>query len=81
MFSLNKLLVLALLVAVAWYGLRWFQNYQKLAEARAAEAERRRRTLPAEDLTKCRACGTYVAVGASDPCRRPDCPLPRLRHS
>ena len=83
--SLAKLIVLAVVIAAAWYGIRYLQmrSEQPLARRRGApdapppSAGRQRAGAagPAatEDLVKCPACATYVTRGAGR-CARADCP-------
>lgn len=87
-FSLPKLLLLALLVAVVWYGFRMFERRGARARReeveRAAEAavratvERRRAGERAEsaDTAACGTCGSYVPVEGARACGREGCPYP-----
>ncbi len=84
MGSFWKFLVVVAVVAVAWFGWRWFQRWEKerrdIADRRGAEDSVRRqrgRSGPAEveDLSKCRICGAFVAAGARS-CGQPRCPYP-----
>ncbi|HEX6442659.1 MAG TPA: hypothetical protein VF007_10765 [Stellaceae bacterium] len=75
MFVPTKLLLIALLVFVAWYAMRWVN--------RPAPTVLRRRPTPpkspqavVENLTACRICGAYVASSARA-CGEPACPQPR----
>lgn len=76
--SLGKLLVLALLVVAVWYGWKYVGRVNAVREAIRRGAQPQRRpdpsSLKAEDMTKCRTCGAYVAGGAAS-CGRPDCPF------
>jgi hypothetical protein len=83
--SFGKLLLVVAVVAIAWFGWRWFQRWEKerrmLAERRdAQDAMRRNRggrePAEVEDLAKCRQCGAFVAVGARS-CGKAACPYPR----
>ncbi|MFM8681560.1 MAG: hypothetical protein ACKOGH_18470 [Alphaproteobacteria bacterium] len=84
MGSFWKLLVVVAVVAIAWFGWRWFQRWEKerreIADRRGAEdSVRRQRAKPGdvqvEDLAKCRTCGAFVAAGARG-CGQPRCPYP-----
>lgn len=87
-FSLQKLIVLAGIIAAVWYG---FKLISRLDAARKAEAKVagdrrpgkrpfgwRRRSAPArsdpEDMVPCPTCGAYVAVRNTSSCGRADCP-------
>ncbi|MDB5411407.1 MAG: hypothetical protein JWL84_6319 [Rhodospirillales bacterium] len=80
--SFGKLLVLALLILAIWYGFKYAgrveQVRQAVKRARAAAAGQQRgggaQRLQAEDMVKCRACGTYVAAHGAGKCGRTDCP-------
>jgi membrane protein implicated in regulation of membrane protease activity len=79
--SLQKLIVLALVVAVVWYGFRFLGRLQK---ARKEEAKLRQQqgAQPAkkaarddgkgavEDLVPCPSCGAYVRAGSTCSCGR-----------
>jgi uncharacterized protein len=82
--SFAKLLVLGIVVAVIWFGMRWLQDQTRPQDAvrkpgpgpapqRPTAAARDAQPASAEDLTKCPVCGTYVARGAPR-CGRADCP-------
>lgn len=75
MLSMNKLLILAAVIAVVWFGFRWWQR-QQLAKREAPPrraAQQRGRAGNVEDMRACPTCGTYVTAG-SGPCERVDCP-------
>jgi hypothetical protein len=78
--SLGKLIVLALLVLIVWYGFKYVQRVEDVRRMLRREIERRRgqpqqkRTVVAEDLVKCTRCGAYVATGSRSSCGRADCP-------
>lgn len=83
MFSLPKLIVLALLLAAVWYGFRWVSRVNHLRAEQAAERRRMRktpgggtaaRTPAAEDMEKCPSCGIYVSPRSAASCGRPGCP-------
>jgi uncharacterized protein len=78
--SFGKLLVLALLILAIWYGFKYAgrveQVRQAVKRARTSAGQQRGggQRLQAEDMVKCRACGTYVAAHGVGKCGRPDCP-------
>ncbi len=87
-FSLQKLIVLGLIVAAVWYGFKWIGRQQRLKEGERKPAERsfgerlrksmREKTGTAdphvvEETEKCPVCSAYVPVGGSD-CGKQDCP-------
>jgi uncharacterized protein len=79
--SLQKLIVLALIVALVWYGFRFLGRLQaaRKAEARLREAEggrpakksaRDASQATVEDLVPCPSCGSYVRAGSTCSCGR-----------
>ena len=83
-FSLQKLLVLASIVAAVWYGFRWVSRLQEARkldqEARAADLKDSRGTrrpakqAAAEDMARCPTCDAFVPARGATPCDRSDCP-------
>jgi len=86
MFSLSKLLFLALVIGVVWFGWRWFNRVGAVERERVRE-KRRPESAPgpaqsaprvsAEDMEKCPECGAYVAPHSAVSCGRPGCPYGR----
>ena len=82
-FSPGKLLVFAILVAVLWIGFRFTNRVDMIRRSVREEVKRRQqqaqrpRSLKAEDLVKCAACGTYVSASNAVACGRADCPWRR----
>jgi hypothetical protein len=82
-FSLPKLLVLILIIAVIWYGFKWVTEVDRdrrrkvKEEKQAAKAERSGPAqVDAHDMVKCPRCGTFVAPASARNCGREDCPYP-----
>jgi uncharacterized protein len=82
--SLGKLILLAIIIAVVWYGFKYMERVETLRRTQRREADRQRKSAPpgprgieAEDLVKCARCGAYVAAGSATHCGRPDCPWGR----
>ena len=79
-FSLQKLLVLALIVAAIWYGFKWVGRLDKERKERlrGGGADAGATGTPAgmdQDLVECRMCGTYVTTPLDRcPEGRADCP-------
>jgi uncharacterized protein len=79
-FSLTKLLVLAVIIALVWYGFKWAGRISAQRGGGGGEIPRddtaRAALEDAEDMAKCELCGTFVpAQGATD-CGRDNCPYP-----
>jgi TRAP-type C4-dicarboxylate transport system permease small subunit len=81
-----KLLALAAVIFLVWYGVRWLQRLnsttQRLAKAQreqVAKAEAAA-SVATQELVACPVCGTYVAPRGAG-CDRSDCPgALRRRH-
>jgi uncharacterized protein len=86
-FSLQKLLVLAAVIALVWYGFKFvgrLQDQRKADGGLGARAPRRpkRRGTPAtepraqdaEDMVACPVCQAYVQARGATRCDRSDCP-------
>lgn len=82
--SLGKLLVLALIIAIVWYGAKYrarieamrHRARQEFARRHAAEPPRPP-ARPVEDLVKCPECGAFVAATGAVNCGKPRCPWGR----
>ena len=86
--SLTKLLTLAILILIVWYGFKYAARVEAVKQALRAEAVRRRQggggggmrgdmrptARPVEDLVKCQRCGSYVAAVGAANCGKPGCP-------
>ena len=70
----GKLLVIAVVIAVVWYGYKYINRVNAIREELRRRAPKPGgRALEAEDMTKCRVCGAYVTAQARN-CGRADCP-------
>ena len=82
-FSLSKLLVLAAIIALVWYGFKWVGRVNRLREAREARSAKPGAKVEGgaagevEDMAKCEVCGTFVPVHGARDCGRKGCPYPR----
>ena len=83
-FSIQKLVVLAAVIAAVWYG---FKFVGRLERARKDAAKRgttassgggasSKSAAPrdAEEMVSCPVCGDYVAARGASACDRTDCP-------
>lgn len=76
-FSFNKLLLTTVIILAIWYGFKWVGRLDRARKNRALKdkgGEPESRTVQAESLVKCAACGTYVSPGGVASCGREDCP-------
>ena len=82
--SFQKLIVLAIAIAIVWYG---FKFLGRLKETRAAEARKRdlkdddrrnpaavREQLDVEETVQCPTCGSYVPAQGAVNCGKTGCP-------
>jgi len=79
--SFTKLLVLAILVAVVWYGFKYSarveairRNLREEIARRQAETRPRPPARSVEDLIKCPKCGAFVSATSATNCGKPECP-------
>jgi uncharacterized protein len=87
--SFNKLLLLAILILIVWYGFKYAARIEAVKQSLRAEALRRRQAgggvgamradmrsaaRPVEDLVKCARCGSFVAAVGTANCGKPHCP-------
>jgi hypothetical protein len=84
--SIGKLLVLALIILVVWYGFKYAARVDAVRQAKRAGARGRRNggggtigggrapAQPVEDLVKCQRCGAFVAAHGAANCGKPGCP-------
>ncbi len=77
-FSLTKLVVLAVIIALVWYGFKWAGRVSQQRANREVPREDAARTAieSAEDLSKCSLCGTFVPTEGAGDCGRDGCPYP-----
>lgn len=84
-FSFTKLLILAILILIVWYGFKYAARIEAVKQQLRAEALRRRQggggdggmrsaARPVEDLVRCRQCGSFVAAQGAANCGKPGCP-------
>ncbi len=73
---MTKLLVLAVVIALVWYGFKWAGRISRQRgggeiprddTAKAALED-------AEDMAKCEVCGTFVPARGARDCGRDNCP-------
>ena len=79
--SVTKLLLLAILILIVWYGFKYAARVEAVKHALRADAQRRRGggnmrapKPPVEDLIKCQRCGAFVAAQGAANCGKPQCP-------
>ncbi len=85
-FSLQKLLVLAAIIAAVWYGFKFVGRLDRARKEGAREALKGRKRgeraaaqkadAAAEEMLRCDACGAYVVARGATSCGRDDCPYP-----
>jgi len=83
MMSLPKLILIAVVIFVVWYAVRWLNRPPGVAPRRrpvtpgtSGAGPGQARRVEAEDLVACPTCGAYVAQSARS-CGRAACPRPR----
>ena len=76
MFSLPKIIVLIVIIAMVWWGFKLFgRNFQ---QRRHQISRARRRRKPDEEnavnMEKCSVCGEFVPEEGATSCTEDDCP-------
>ena len=78
----GKILIVALVIAAAWFGWRWWQRVEaeRLSRSRTPAPPRDDRPpppasagKPVDDMRRCPVCDDYVSINARR-CDRPTCP-------
>jgi len=83
--SLGKLLLLAIILVVLWYGVKFItragearETVRRAARQAAGDASgSRAKAVVTEDLVKCQSCGAFVPSRNATACGRGDCPWKR----
>ena len=82
--SFGKLLVLAIVILVVWYGFKYAARVEAVRRSLQEELARRHRgasvrppARPVEDLVKCPRCNAFVAASGAANCGKPGCPWAR----
>ena len=80
-FSLPKLLVLAAIIALVWYGFKFIGRRNRLQPGKGGRksvsgSARDSGSDDAQDMEKCTICGTFVPNAAARDCGRDGCPYP-----
>ncbi len=82
--SLGKLLVLAILIGVVWYGFKYAARVEAIRRSLREEIARRQQATgpraprpTIEDLSKCQVCGAFVAAESATNCGKAGCPWGR----
>lgn len=71
---LGKLLLLIVVIAAVWYGVKYIGRVNQIREEQRRRAPRPDgRSRQIDDMAKCRVCGAYVTADARN-CGRADCP-------
>ena len=77
-FSLGKLIVLALIIGVFWYGFKFISRRNQGVRQKNASAKVSSSNNDTENMEKCDHCATFVPVSASQNCGRDGCPYPAV---
>ena len=82
--SLGKILLLALILVVLWYGVKLVtragearETVRRAKQASAAQRGGAKTAVITEDLVKCQSCGAFVPARNATACGRGDCPWKR----
>ena len=79
--GLSKLLFMAIVIAVIWYGFKYAARVEAIRRSVRDEIARRQAGTPVrpparkvEDLVKCAQCGTFVSATNAVNCGKLHCP-------
>ncbi len=69
-FSIGKILILVVIIAVVWYGFKAFGRIKQKRDDDADEAVDARTSVrsDAEDMAPCPKCGAYIKAGEPHSC-------------
>lgn len=79
--SLNKLLVLAVIIMAVWYGFKFVGQLDRARKEVLRQQTKGKTKGPradagrqVEDMIKCPVCGTYMPSSGATSCGKPNCP-------
>jgi hypothetical protein len=80
-FSLGKILLLVAMIALVWYGFKYFsRRTHSVGRDKAAGPLGHQGGTPEDegiqDMETCSICGTFVPNGSARACGREGCPYP-----
>ncbi|MEC8134532.1 MAG: hypothetical protein VX107_00050 [Pseudomonadota bacterium] len=74
MFGFGKILVLAVIIAVVWYGFKFVGRLQAKRQEELKNAGREGNSKDAGDMVKCPQCAAFVVAGGAAKCSKSECP-------
>ena len=74
MFGFGKILVLAVIIAVVWYGFKFVGRLQAKRQEELKNAGREGNSKDAGDMVKCQQCAAFVVAGGAAKCSQSECP-------
>lgn len=80
-FSLGKILVLAAMIALVWYGFKYVARRNRNvnrdeADGRLSQRDDAANDEKIQDMETCSVCGTFVPNASARSCGRESCPYP-----
>ncbi len=75
-FSVGKILVLVLILAVVWYGFKLVSRRNQNIGNSDLSGKIGQNGADPEDMEKCIKCNTYVPNAEARACGRDECPYP-----
>jgi hypothetical protein len=76
-FSLPKLIVLGLIVAVVGYGFKIFGRGRLASKLKVRDEDNQKVTPEAVDMVQCSVCNDFVASKGTTFCGKEGCPHPQ----
>ena len=74
MFGFGKILVLAVIITVVWYGFKFVGRLQANRQEELKDAGREGNSKDAGDMVKCPQCAVFVVAGGAAKCSKSECP-------
>ena len=74
MFGFGKILVLAVIIAVVWYGFKFVGRLQAKRQEELKNAGREGNSKDAGDMVKCPQCAAFVVAGGAAICSKSESP-------
>ena len=74
MFGFGKILVVAVIITVVWYGFKFFGRLQANRQEELKDAGREDNSKDAGEMVKCPQCDAFVVAGGAAKCSKSECP-------
>lgn len=72
--GLSKIIVIALIAAAIWFGLKAFGRWQNRSNLPNRAGRTKTAKSDVEEMQPCRICGTYLSPALATACGKDNCP-------